>query len=640
MELFEKILPYLIYVVLLSPLLASLISGAFGGTSKKISIGFINSGFILISFIASLILAIQVFCYEYKAGIEMFEWLDLYSLRIAFGFMIDEVNSVMIVVVTLVSLLVHLYSIEYMKNDKGFNRYFSFLSLFVFSMLFLVLSDNFLGLFIGWEGVGVCSYLLIGFFYEKKSANFASIEAFISNRIADLFLMVGIFMIFIVFGSLEYEQVFEQIILNYHILNQDSMIILMIIGILLFIGAMGKSAQFPFHTWLANAMEGPTPVSALIHAATMVTAGVYLIIRTNPLYVAMPAVGELIAYLGAFVAVFAASMALVNKDLKRIIAYSTLSQLGYMFVAAGLGAYWIALFHLFTHAFFKSLLFLGAGNIMHAMNDRLDITKMGGLAKPLKYTALFMLIGNLALCGIPPLAGYFSKDLIIEFAYNSNYKIIFGILVFGAFLTAFYSFRLFMLVFVAPARHNIEHPHEAGKLALYSMLPLCILAIIAGLGYESFENFIQRSIYFSMPHGDMSELILGLIILSVVVVGIILAIIKYKNPRMEASLDSNVDTINEPESKNIFYKLLFNQYYIPRLYEIIFVKFFNCIARFCSFIESIGEKILDNISKTFIILSKVLSKIQNGNLTSYMRLMFIGLFVILIAVLLLAVLRS
>jgi len=424
--------------------------------------GIVASMLIGISMIASFILLIDVNMYG-PLHVKMMDWISAGNIEIPFGFIVDEVSVIMMVTVTLVSTIVHIYSIGYMDHDKSFNRFFSYLSAFVFSMMILVMSDNFVGLFIGWEGVGLCSWLLIGFWYHKHSASWAANEAFVMNRIADLGMLMGLFLIYWQIGSFQYDDVFANI-------KYLEPTVIATIGVFLFIGAMGKSAQFPLHTWLADAMEGPTPVSALIHAATMVTAGVYLVIRCGDIYSLIPHVGFAIASLGAFVAVFAASMALVNNDLKRIIAYSTLSQLGYMFVAAGLGAYWIALFHLMTHAFFKSLLFLGAGNVMHAMHDELDIHKMGGLSKPLKGTMIMMTIASIALAGIYPFAGFFSKDKILEVAFGSGHEILWLILLITAGLTAFYSFRLIMLVFFGEERYKTFfpklHPHEAILLCL------------------------------------------------------------------------------------------------------------------------------------------------------------------------------
>jgi len=335
-----------LYTALFSPLVGSLFAALFGASPKTKIAGIVPSILLGVSFLSSLILLVLVMGTGLTLHVEMMTWMATGDLYIPFGFVVDEVSVTMMIVVTLVSTVVHVYAIGYMDHDKGFNRFFSYLSAFVFSMMILVMSDNFAGLFIGWEGVGLCSWLLIGFWYHKESASWAANEAFIMNRIADLGMLIGIFLIYWNTGTLQYEEAFA-------VMPSLSTDILTWMGIFLFIGAMGKSAQFPLHTWLADAMEGPTPVSALIHAATMVTAGVYLVVRANPLYELIPSVGLFIASLGAFVALFAASMALVNRDMKRVIAYSTLSQLGYMFAAAGLGAYWVALFHLMAHAFFS-----------------------------------------------------------------------------------------------------------------------------------------------------------------------------------------------------------------------------------------------------------------------------------------------
>ncbi|MBF7067439.1 NADH-quinone oxidoreductase subunit L [Campylobacter volucris] len=550
-------------IALFSPLLSAIILGVFAFKPKKILLGYLAFVLILISAIASIVLFINNAHFDFTLG----AWISL--LNVDFGFKIDTITLVMMCVVGIVSTCVHLYSIFYMEKDEGFNRYFSYLGLFVFSMMFLVMSDNFLGLFIGWEGVGVCSWLLIGFWYQNRKYTFAANEAFIMNRIADLALLLGIFLIYLEFGSLTYDNVFALLVLGY----EDNKI-LILIAILLFIGAMGKSAQFPFHTWLADAMAGPTPVSALIHAATMVTAGVYLVIRAGDLYFQVSEVGYFIAVLGAFVALFAASLAMVAKDLKRIIAYSTLSQLGYMFVAAGLGAYAIALFHLATHAFFKSLLFLGAGNVMHAMNDKLDISKMGGLYKNMRFSAILMSIGSLALAGIYPFAGFFSKDLILGFSFISHHHGIFLALLIAAFMTAFYSFRLLMLVFFTPKRHD-EHPHEASKIALLAMTPLALLAIIAGLFEHKFMEFVSLDLTLIEAQNSLvMKLALGAAIL-----GMLLAIIAYKRNWFKPSI-----------SNTSLYKLVSNEYFIPKFYHQFIVQKY---ILFCEFLKRNDKEILD-----------------------------------------------
>lgn len=592
---------------LFAPLFSAIFAGIFSFNDKKIGVGIFCSTIILISTLCSIFLAIHI-VYGFDSQIELFKFISIGSLDLSFGFNIDALSVSMMCVVGIVASVVHIYSIGYMSHDRGFNRFFSYLGLFVFSMLFLVSSDNFIGLFIGWEGVGVCSWLLIGFWYEKRSASWAANEAFLVNRTADLFMLLGIFFIFTQVGSLKYTDVFAA-------LGNIPTDTLALIAILLFIGAMGKSAQFPFHTWLADAMEGPTPVSALIHAATMVTAGVYLVIRSNPIFTLTPDVSAFIAWLGAFVALFAASMALVEKDLKRIIAYSTLSQLGYMFVAAGLGAYWVALFHLVTHAFFKSLLFLGAGNVMHAMHDELNITKMGGLYKFMKPTAIFMAIGSIALCGIYPFAGFFSKDKILEIAYFSGNDAIWLMLLFGAMLTAFYSFRLIMLVFFGKSKfkHAI---HEAPLFMLIALVPLAILAIFAGLFEHNFESFVTQilpNLSISVDHKKAFTLIL--VTSACVLVGILFAIFAYTKEIFTDKLE-----------QNFIYKILSNAYYIPKIYNFIFVGGFKLLGIIFKIIdEYLIDRFFIGLGNKLVKCGYMINDLSYNHLSLMLRLFVLAL---------------
>ncbi|BCD61495.1 NADH-quinone oxidoreductase subunit L [Nitratiruptor sp. YY08-26] len=619
----------LVLTALFAPLVGSLFAAIFGAKPKKLITGIVTSGLLFVSLISSLILLGHLSETDEVIHVKLFDWITVGSLNIPFGFVADHVSVIMMVTVTTVSALVHVYSIGYMEHDKGFNRFFSYLSAFVFSMMVLVMSDNFAGLFIGWEGVGLCSWLLIGFWYHKKdesrdvnpsiSPSWAANEAFIMNRIADLGMLIGLFLIYWNVGSLQYDVVFAHV-------DLFNVSVITLMGIFLFIGAMGKSAQFPLHTWLADAMEGPTPVSALIHAATMVTAGVYLVVRAFPIYSQIPDVGLFIASLGAFVAVFAASMALVNTDLKRIIAYSTLSQLGYMFVAAGLGAYWIALFHLMTHAFFKALLFLGAGNVMHAMDDELNIFKMGGLHKVMKWTAILMIIASLALAGIYPFAGFFSKDKILEVAFDSHHYILWFMLWLGAGMTAFYSFRLIMLVFFGEERYKKYgfHPHEAHWYMLAAMTPLAILAVIAGFFEESFEEFVTKLLpeYHFHVHGIVTVALIGVTTL-IALSGIAFAIYKYSH-----------GGFSEKWKENPLYKLLYNQYYIPIIYEKVFTQPYKELSQIAW--KQLDLRIVD---ATVDFIAAVIYKtgfagrvIQSGNLSKMLRWMVIGLLVLLVLV--------
>jgi len=608
-----------LYIALFAPLVGSLFAGLFGAYPKMLFTGVVASGLLFASFVSSAILLDYVLA-GHTVHVEMMTWIAAGDLYIPFGFVVDQVSVTMMMVVSVVSTVVHVYSVGYMAHDKGFNRFFSYLSAFVFSMMVLVMSDNFLGLFIGWEGVGLCSWLLIGFWYHKESATWAANEAFIMNRIADLAMLIGIFMLYWNLGSLQYDVVFANIAtLPMHIITW--------IGIFLFIGAMGKSAQFPLHTWLADAMEGPTPVSALIHAATMVTAGVYLVVRANPIYSLIPEVGTAIASLGAFVAMFAATMALVNRDMKRIIAYSTLSQLGYMFVAAGLGAYWVALFHLMAHAFFKALLFLGAGNVMHAMHDELDPFKMGGLKKSMKATWIFMTLASVALAGIYPLAGFFSKDLILEVAFVEQHYVLYTVLLLTAGLTAFYSFRLVALIFHGNERHLEHgiHPHEAYSFMLYAMAPLAVLAVIAGMAFKTpyylmVTNLLPAITYHIHNHTTFWIMTIGTQVF--VIAAITYA---YKKYAKAVKVDEKVES-------GLLYQLLYNQYYIPKIYDEVFSKPYLKLSRLAwkEIDLKIVDATVDGIANIIYQTGEKTHTMQDGNLSSMLRWMVIGLVVLLV----------
>jgi len=615
-----------LYIALFAPLAGSLFAALFGDKPKNLITGIVTSALLFVSWIASITLLGYVH-EDQVVHVKMMDWIAAGSFNVDFGFIADQVSVIMMVTVTTVSALVHVYSIGYMEHDKGFNRYFSYLSAFVFSMMVLVMSDNFLGLFIGWEGVGLCSWLLIGHWYHKKdvptsvnpsiSPSWAANEAFIVNRIADLGMLIGIFLIYWNIGSVDYDVVFKEAP------NLDTTT-LVLIGIFLFIGAMGKSAQFPFHTWLADAMEGPTPVSALIHAATMVTAGVYLVIRSNEIFSAIPDVSYFIACLGAFVAIFAASMALVNNDLKRIIAYSTLSQLGYMFVAAGLGAYWIALFHLMTHAFFKSVLFLGAGNVMHAMHDELNIKKMGGLKDSMKWTMIIMTLASLALAGIWPFAGFFSKDKILETAFSSHHYILWAMLWIGAGMTAYYSFRLIMLTFFGEKRYKKFgfHPHEAHNYMLWAMTPLVVLAVVAGFFEHSFVEYVTQKLPEYEPHvGTGTFIFLLVITLGIALSGIALAVVKFS----KGDFDEFFKQIG-------VYDILKNQYYIPKFYDEAICKPYAALSEWAW--KKIDMRIVDatvDFIAGFIYKTGDKARwMQSGNLSTNLKWMVFGVVVLLL----------
>ncbi len=617
-----------LYIALFAPLVGSLVAALFAQSPKTLFTGIFTSALLAISMIASLNLVYYIFTSDQIVHVKMMDWIKLGNVDISFGFVVDQISVVMMLVVSIVSTMVHIHSIGYMDNDKSFNRFFCYLSAFVFSMMILVMSDNFLGLFVGWEGVGLCSWLLIGFWYDKKdedtdinssiSPSWAANEAFIMNRVADLAMLIGIFLIYWNIGSLEYTVVFDKI-------SELSSELVVYIAIFLFIGAMGKSAQFPFHTWLGDAMEGPTPVSALIHAATMVTAGVYLLIRANEIFTRVPEVGYVIACLGAFVAIFAASMAIVANNMKKIIAYSTLSQLGYMFVAVGLGAYWVALFHLTAHAFFKSVLFLGAGNVMHAMNGELNIKKMGALHKKMKSTSIIMTIASLALAGIFPLAGFFSKDKILEVAFNADATFLWFILWLSAGLTAFYSFRLIMLVFHGHQRYEQYgyKPHETYPFVIAAMIPLTVLAIITGWFEHTFVEFVTKL----LPHWQAnnmehsSSFILIIVTSLIALFGIVFAIYKYKK-----------DGFNKSWEHTFIYNLLINQYYIPHFYEKFICKPYLLLAKFAwmKIDMKIIDASVDGLAKIVLLGAKEARQIQSSNLSRALRTMVFGVVILLV----------
>jgi len=625
----------LVYIALFAPFVGSLFAGLFFARKPKTHlVGIVASALIGIAFISSVSLAFHVAEFG-QIEVHMMNWISAGDLTIPFGFLVDEVSVTMMLVVTLVSTIVHIYSTGYMNHDRSYNRFFAYLSAFVFSMMILVMSDNFAGLFIGWEGVGVCSWLLIGFWYHKEDKTFeenpsispswAANEAFIMNRIADLGMLVGIFLIYWNTGSLQYNVVFDA-------LPNLADGLLVSIAIALFIGAMGKSAQFPLHTWLTDAMEGPTPVSALIHAATMVTAGVFLVIRANPLFSldAVHGVSMFIASLGAFVAFYAASMALSARDIKRIVALSTLSQLGYMFAAAGLGAYWIALFHLAAHAFFKALLFLGAGNVMHAMDDELDIFKMGGMRKVMRGSYIYMGIASFALAGLPIMAGFYSKDAIIETAFNDGSFIIWGILVITAGMTAFYSFRQVFFTFHGEERYKALgfHPHDMYKYVLVAMAPLAALAISFGWFMESYKEFITKNLpEYNMSHHTHSiAWLLGSLVIVFAVVGIIIAYKKY------TGRGRNAWKRNEEFEKTFIYKLVANQYYVPHFYDQFIVQPYTVAsAKFWELDKAVVDGTVDVIAKIIYVTGDASRGMQNGNLSSYLNWMGAGTLLLVLA---------
>jgi NADH-quinone oxidoreductase subunit L len=506
-------------VIVFLPLLAAIVTGLFGRSLGDRLSQAITCGGVLGSAALSLFVFQDVIGQHHTQSIVLLRWIDTGPLSVSWGLRLDSLSAVMMFVVSVVSFLIHVYSVGYMAHDKGVPRFMSYLSLFTFAMLALVTADNFVQLFFGWEGVGLVSYLLIGFWFDRPSANAAAIKAFVVNRIGDFGFMLGIFAVFVLFGTLDFTPVFAAApgmagktidFLGWH---PDA---LTLAGLLLLMGAMGKSAQLGLHTWLPDAMEGPTPVSALIHAATMVTAGVFMLCRLSPMLEYAPVVLNVVVVVGATTAIFAATIGLAQTDIKRVIAYSTCSQLGYMFFAAGVSAYPAAMFHLTTHAFFKALLFLTAGSVIHALAGEQDMRKMGGLWKAIPMTYALMWIGNLALAGIWPFSGYYSKDIIVDAAYAAgtsvgSYAFVLGVA--AAFLTSFYSWRLLFMTFHGKPRMDAStfaHVHESPPVMI---VPLCVLALgasVAGyLGYDSFvgagqAEFWGSSILILPQHGALA----------------------------------------------------------------------------------------------------------------------------------------
>ena len=624
------------HIILFLPLISSIISGFFGKKIGQRNSEILTSVFVSISAILSFFIFYKVLAYNYNNNVVVATCISSGSLNVNWSINVDALSSVMIVVVTFISALVHVYSIGYMSHDPHKSRFMAYLSLFTFSMLTLVTSDNFLQLFFGWEGVGLCSYFLIGFWFKKESANAAAIKAFIVNRVGDFGFALGIFLIFYLFGTVNYNEVFQLVpnILNKEIsflgLNVNS---INLICVLLFIGAMGKSAQLFLHTWLPDAMEGPTPVSALIHAATMVTAGVFLVVRCSPIYEFSQIALNLITIIGMSTAFFAATVALVQNDIKKIIAYSTCSQLGYMFFAAGVGAYNVAMFHLFTHAFFKALLFLGSGSIIHSFKDEQDIREMGGVWKKLPYTWILMIIGTLALTGFPFLSGFYSKDAIIEFAYlrgNTPGYFAVGIGIFTAFLTSIYSWRLLLKTFHGTYNNkkiNYENIHESPMVMIIPLIILAIGSIFAGIifkevfiGNESVEILWRNSIFFLNPL-SLDHPPNWVIFLTPILVIISIPISYYL-----FILNKNI--LNELVKGNKpLYDFLKNKWYFDELYELIFVKTSKKLGLYfwknidIRFIDKYGPDGLSNLIKNFSLRA---IKFQSGYIYQYAFIMLIG----------------
>ncbi len=596
----------------------------------------ITTGLLFVSAALSWFALVDVGFLHHDARVPLFPWITSGDLQVSWALRIDTLTAVMLVVVNTVSSLVHLYSIGYMDEDPNRPRFFAYLSLFTFAMLMLVTADNLVQMFFGWEGVGLASYLLIGFWYQKPTANAAAIKAFVVNRIGDFGFLLGIFSIFALIGSTDFDTIFGGAggltgkTINFFGWHVDA---LTLTCVLLFMGAMGKSAQFLLHTWLPDAMEGPTPVSALIHAATMVTAGVFMVARLSPLFELAPNAQAVVMFFGATTAFFAATIGLVQNDIKRIVAYSTCSQLGYMFVAMGAGAYSVGMFHLFTHAFFKALLFLGSGSVIYAMHHEQDIRNMGGLWRKIPYTYAVMVVGTLALTGFPLTAGYFSKDAIIELAYASHNPFAFyGFLltVFAALLTSFYSWRLIFKTFHGTP-HDEEHYEAAHESPIWMLIPIGVLAVgsfLAGFPFKELfaghgiEEFFRESVKMN-PHiiEEMHHIPESIAFLPTVmmVLGFLIAYLFYiSRPYLPVEL---------AKQQPMLYQFLLNKWYFDELYDLIFVRPAKWIGYTLwkkgdgAIIDGFGP---DGVSARVLDVARNAVKIQTGYLYHYAFAMLIG----------------
>tara|TARA_B100000029_G_scaffold496299_1_gene562445 strand:- start:2949 stop:4856 length:1908 start_codon:yes stop_codon:yes gene_type:complete len=622
------------YLIIFLPLIGSIISGFFG---KKLGENFcqiLTCLLVSISAILSLFIFYKVLNFNYSSNKLIFSWISSGEFLVNWSIIIDPLTSVMLVVVSLISSIIHFYSIGYMSHDPHKPRFMAYLSLFTFAMLTLVTADNFLQLFFGWEGVGLCSYLLIGFWYKKPAANAAAIKAFIVNRVGDFGFAIGIFLIFFYYGTVNYQEVFEQTpsLAYKHIsLLGFEFNLITVICLLLFIGSMGKSAQIFLHTWLPDAMEGPTPVSALIHAATMVTAGVFLVVRCSPIFEYSEAALNIVAVIGMITAFFAATIALVQNDIKKIVAYSTCSQLGYMFFAAGIGAYHVAMFHLFTHAFFKALLFLGSGCVIHSFKEEQDTRLMGGVWKRLPYTYALMIVGTLALTGFPFLSGYYSKDAIIEFAYLKGNTVGYfaaAVGIFTAFLTAIYSWRLLFKTFHGKYNNKKNTISTIEESSFVMLIPCCLLAFgSVGAGILFKELFIGAEtqfwndsiLFLNILQKDHPPL--WLLLLTPILVILVIPAAYYLFVKNEGILD---DLISKNQK---IYNFLTNKWYFDDLYNFIFVEPIKKIGLFLwkkGDINTIDRYGPDGISKLVKTISNRAINFQSGYLYHYAFVMLIG----------------
>lgn len=618
----------LVALVPLFPLLGFLINGFFG---KKISKG-LSGTVATLSVAASFVLSLLIFFeLEHSAvksiPVEAFSWINSDTLKIPFEFLVDPLSALFLLIITGIGSLIHLYSIGYMHDDEGFARFFTYLNLFVFFMLLLVLGNNYIIMFIGWEGVGLCSYLLIGFWFKNTEYNNAAKKAFIMNRVGDLGFLLGIMLIFVTYGSITYGDVFS-------IASSGNEATITAIALLLFIGAMGKSAQIPLYTWLPDAMAGPTPVSALIHAATMVTAGIYMIVRSNVFYSMSETASYVVAVIGVATALFAATIGLFQNDIKKVLAYSTVSQLGLMFLGLGVGAYSSSVFHVTTHAFFKALLFLGAGSVIHAMSGEQDMRKMGGLWKHLPITGKTMMIGTFAISGFPLLSGFFSKDEILAHTYEHSPTLwFFGMVT--SMLTAFYMFRLFFLTFFGKFRGTHEQEHHLHESPWTITVPLAVLALLSLVGGvmglpefwhqtnwigEHLSPIIAHKNPSTLPHD--TEWILMLIASGAAIVIIYVAYVIY--------MQRGIRPLPEGAKMPALQRIIYNKYYVDEFYEAVIRKPLDVLSAIYNYVDTkIIDAVVDGVGDFVKGSSSIVRKAQTGHIGVYIFSMVLGIAAIL-----------
>ena len=604
----------LVWLIPLFPLVGTLINAVFGRFIGH-KAHWIAVPAVLASFVTSCLVFGRVWHGETWTG-DLFPWVVAGSFKAPVTAQVDQLTAVMLLAVTGVGFLIHLYSAGYMHDDDGYARFFTYMNLFVFSMVMLVLAGNFLLFYVFWEAVGLCSYLLIGFWYEKKSASDAGKKAFIVNRVGDFGFGLGVMLIWVTFGTLQYGEVFAK---------ADASVstnTYLAIALLLFMGACGKSAQLPLFTWLPDAMEGPTPVSALIHAATMVTAGVYMVARCHKLFEMAPLSLEIVAWVGGLTALFAASIGLVQTDIKRVLAYSTISQLGYMFVGVGVGAYAAGVFHLVTHAFFKALLFLGAGSVIHGLSGEQDLRKMGGLAPRMMTTTVTFLVGAFGLAGIPPLAGFFSKDEILGAVFHGHRYLLWAMLLLGAFMTAFYTFRLVFLAFFGGPRMPKEvahHIHESPAVMTIPLIVLAVLTVVAGLAVGIPSSQGTAFAHFLAPVLPLEEsehsagVAFSLLVLSalVAIAGVALAWMVYgRTPVRAASIGV---------ARNPLHKILIDKYYVDEIYDALFVKPIYQLSLWLArvFDPRVIDGLVNGVATTVASWSRGLRRVQTGFVMNY-----------------------